>query len=113
MQLIAATSMRRVLSAAAILLILKVTLSVVIGYRDYLPPNFDADFLLGREAYFWGPYSWAFYAHLIAGPASLLLGTVLISDRFRQAVPKWHRRLGRWQVACILLLVVPSGLWMA
>lgn len=101
------------LAAAAVLLILKVTLSVVIGYRDYLPPNFEADFLLGRQSYFWGPYCWAFYTHLVAGPASLLLGTLLVSKRFRGKWPGWHRRLGRVQVGCVLLLVVPSGLWMA
>ena len=101
------------LKVAAALLIVKVTLSVVLGYRDYLPPNFDADFLLGRETYFWGPYAWAFYTHLVAGPLSLVLGTVLISDWFRRAWPRWHRRLGRVQVACVLLLVAPSGLWMA
>jgi hypothetical protein len=105
--------MRLVLMAASALLILKVTLSAIIGYRDYFPPNFSADFLLGRESYFWGSYSWAFYAHLAAGPASLLIGTILISERFRRFAPKWHRRLGRVQVMCILLLVVPSGLWMA
>ena len=101
------------LSGVAALLIFKVTLSVVVGYRDYLPPDFDADFLLGRECYFWGPYCCAFYAHLVAGPVSLVLGTILISDRFRRFAPKWHRRLGRVQVACILLFVAPSGLWMA
>jgi uncharacterized membrane protein len=103
----------RAVTFLAVLLVGKVTLSVVLGYRDYLPPNFEADFLLGREAYFWGPYSWAFYAHLASGPATLLLGTLLISRRFRQFAPRWHRRLGRVQVACVLLLVAPSGLWMA
>lgn len=106
-------SARSLLAVAAALLIVKVTLSVVAGYRDYLPPNFDADFLLGREAYFWGPYCWAFYTHLASGPVSLLLGTILISDRFRSRFPRWHRRLGRFQVACVLLFVAPSGLWMA
>jgi hypothetical protein len=108
-----AKSGRVLLAVAATLLIVKVTLSVVAGYCDYFPPNFDADFLLGREAYFWGPYGWAFYAHLASGPVSLLLGTVLISDRFRGKFPRWHRRLGRFQVACVLVLVAPSGLWMA
>jgi hypothetical protein len=92
---------------------LKVTLSVVIGYRDYFPPNFQSDFLLGRAAYFWGAYSGAFYAHLVAGPATLVLGTVLISERFRRLAPRWHCRVGRAQVAGILLVLVPSGLWMA
>jgi hypothetical protein len=113
MRIATAAAARGVLLGGAALLIGKVTLSVVIGYRDYLPPNFEADFLLGREAYFWGPYAWAFYTHLAAGPVSLLLGTLLISERFRRFAPRWHRRLGRVQVATILLLVAPSGLWMA
>jgi hypothetical protein len=103
----------RVLTVLAVLLICKVTLSVVLGYRHYLPPNFDSDFLQGRQAYFWGAYCWAFYMHLVAGPASLVLGTLLVSERFRRIAPAWHRRLGRVQAACVLLLLVPSGLWMA
>jgi hypothetical protein len=103
----------RLLTIAALLLIGKVTLSVVVGYRRYLPPDFAAEFLLGREAYFWGAYSWAFYAHLAAGPVTLLLGTLLLSSQFRQFAPAWHRRLGRVQAALVLLLLVPSGLWMA
>jgi hypothetical protein len=95
------------------LLIFKVTLSVLLGYRSYWPPDFNSDFLLGREAYFFGPYRWAFYAHLLAGPLTLVAGTILISDRFRRFAPRAHRRLGRLQVACVLLVLVPSGLWMA
>jgi hypothetical protein len=95
------------------LLVCKVTLSAVIGYRNYLPPDFETDFLLGREAYFWGAYAWAFYVHLVAGPVALLLGTLLVSDRFRSLTPLWHRRLGRVQAAVVLLLLVPSSLWMA
>jgi len=103
----------RVLTILALLLIWKVTASVVIGYRDYIPPNFESDFLRGREACFWGAYRWAFYTHLVSGPTSLILGTILISDRFRRIVPAWHRRLGRMQVVCVLLFVAPSGFWMA
>ncbi len=105
--------LNRLLIGAAGLLILRVTVGVVIGYRDYLPPNFNSDFLMGREEYFFGPYQWAFYAHLISGPTSLLLGTILVSERFRRAAPKWHRTLGKLQIACVLLLLAPSGLWMA
>jgi putative effector of murein hydrolase LrgA (UPF0299 family) len=103
----------RALAILAALLVCKVTLSVVIGYSSYFPPDFESDFLLGRETYFWGAYHWAFYAHLVAGPASLLLGTLLISTRFRSVAPRWHRRLGRTLAAVVLLLLVPSGLWMA
>jgi len=113
MRIAIAAAARPALIAVTALLILKVTLSVVIGYRSYLPPDFDSDFLLGRESYFWGPYCWAFYTHLVAGPVSLVVGMILISERFRRFAPRWHRRLGRLQVACVLLLVAPSGLWMA
>src|SRR5215218_10259771 len=109
MQKSISSALRRVLTILAALLVFRVTLSVVVGYRDYFPPNFDSDFLLGREGYFWGAYRWAFYVHLLSGPASLLLGTILISERFRSRFPAWHRRLGRVQAANILLLLVPSG----
>jgi hypothetical protein len=44
---------------------------------------------------------------------TLLLGTILISERFRLTFPIWHRRLGRIEVICVLFLVAPSGLWMS
>ena len=105
--------LRRALPWLIMLLVWKVTLSVVIGYRDYLPPNFQADFLLGRESYFWGTYRWAFYPHLIAGPLSLLLGSLLVNSRFRATARVWHKRLGRVQGICVLLVVAPSGLYMS
>jgi hypothetical protein len=113
MQNTSSSALSRVFTILAVLLVCKTALSVVIGYRDYFPPNFESEFLLGRESYFWGPYRWAFYVHLVAGPASLLLGTLLLSDQFRRVALPWHRRLGRVQGISILLLLVPSGLWMA
>lgn len=103
----------RVLTLLVGLLILKVTGAVVLGFQNYFPPNFGSDFLNGREAYFFGSYRWAFYPHIASGPCSLILGMILISERFRRRFPRWHRLLGRIQVACVLLLVTPSGLWMA
>ena len=103
----------RLLTILVTLLIWKVTASAVLEYRNYFPPNFASDFLRGREGYFWGAYQWAFYTHLFSGPTSLLLGTVLVSNRFRSSLPVWHRWLGRVQTVCVLLLVAPSGLWMA
>lgn len=106
-------SWRRAIALVAALLVVKVTLSIVLGYRDYLPPNFRADFLLGRQSYFYGPYAWAFYAHILAGPVTLLLGLVLVSERFRRRWPRWHRRLGKLQIALVALVLAPSGAWMA
>ena len=103
----------RVLRLLACLLILKVTLSVVLGYRDYLPPDFASDFLRGRQPYFFGSYQWAFYLHIAAGPVSLVLGLILIGEQFRTRYRKWHRLLGKIQGMLVLFLLVPSGLWMA
>jgi Predicted membrane protein (DUF2306) len=110
---IRAMNLRRALTVLAALLILKVTVTVVLGYRNYLPPKFNSDFLRGREGYFFGSYQWAFYAHIASGPLALVAGTLLVSDSFRQRSPRGHRFLGRFQVANILLFVAPSGLWMA
>ncbi|HVW39243.1 MAG TPA: DUF2306 domain-containing protein, partial [Pirellulales bacterium] len=107
------STLQQALTLLAGLLNLKITAAVVLGYRNYFPPNFNADFLRGRESYFFAGYQWPFYAHIASGPVTLVLGMLLISDRFRMRFPKWHRYLGRIQVACILLLVSPSGLWMA
>ena len=96
-----------------VLLVGKVVLVTFASYRDYMPPNFAVDFLLGRRDYFWQGYHRAFYCHIVSGPISLLLGMILVSDRFRQRWPKWHRLLGKIQVACVLLVVAPSGLCMA
>jgi small-conductance mechanosensitive channel len=103
----------RVVILAAALLVVKVTLSIVLGYRDYFPPNFRADFLLGRESYFYGAYRWAFYAHILVGPVALLAGLALVSERFRRRWPAVHRALGKLQIALVTLVVAPSGAWMA
>jgi predicted membrane protein DUF2306 len=103
----------RALSVVTLVLIVRVALGVLFEYHNYFPPNFQSDFLRGREPYFWGGYQWAFFVHLISGPASLILGTLLVSERLRKWAPAWHRRLGRIQGVCILLLLAPSGLYMA
>jgi hypothetical protein len=87
--------------------------SIVSNYPRYLPPDFTSDFLRGRADSFFGTYRCAFYAHLAAGPVALLLGLTLLSNRLRQRHPAWHRILGRAQMAVVLLVLVPSGLWMS
>jgi|GEM_PF-500032 len=106
-------TLSRVLRVIVALLILKVTFAIVLGYQDYFPPNFDSEFLLGRKAYFAGGYRVAFYAHILSGPMTLLLGLLLVSDRLRSRFPKLHRSLGKAQSLLVLLVLAPSGLWMA
>jgi hypothetical protein len=102
-----------VLRFLAGLVIVRVTVAVVLNYRNYFPPNFESEFLQGREDYFWGNYQYAFYPHLVAGPVSLILGLILVSDQFRRRFPSWHRVLGRIQALVVLFGIAPSGLWMA
>lgn len=107
------TRLWRALTIIVCLLIVKVTVEVMLGYANYFPPNFRSDFLHGRESYFFGAYRWAFYPHIVAGPVALFMGILQISESFRSRFPKWHRNLGRVQVANVLCVVAPSGLWMS
>ena len=91
----------------------KTVLTVWLSYGDYFPPDFRSEFLMGREEHFFGPYQWAFNVHVVAGPLSLLSGLALLSQRVRRRWPMWHRRVGQAHVLAVLLLVAPSGLWMA
>lgn len=113
MQRLALKQSRTILVLAICVLILKVTAVVVMNYHDYLPPNFDSDFLQDRGDYFWDGYHFAFYTHIAAGPWTLIVGMILLSDGFRKRYPAWHRYLGRTQAAIVLLMIVPSGIWMA
>lgn len=95
-------------------LILKVALGVVWSYRDYLPPQFESGFLQGRQGYFYTTaYHLAFYLHITSGPCALVIGIALMSDRLRLTYPDWHRYSGIFQILCVLLLLVPSGIWMS
>lgn len=98
----------QILSAAAALLIVRVTLEVLQGYGEYYPPDFSSDFLHGREADF-DRYRWAFYPHILSGPFALFTGLILMSDRVRLRFPRGHRWLGRIHVANVLLILLPSG----
>ena len=102
-----------VLKWAMVLLTIKVLVSILSNYVDYFPPNFDASFLLERKPYFFGLYCVAFYVHILITPLALIVGLLLHSERFRRRFPARHRFLGRMQVSGILVLLVPSSLWMS
>ncbi len=103
----------RVLKWATVILILKVLVGILVNYADYFPPNFEAEFLLGREDYFFGFYCLAFYVHIVVTPLALVSGLVLLSDGFRRSFPTKHRWIGRLHVTGLLTLLVPSSLWMS
>jgi hypothetical protein len=93
--------------AAAV--ILRVLVSILANYPDYFPPNFDSQFLQGRESTFRGAYRVAFYIHIFSGPLVLFNGLILLNERVRRRHHLWHRWLGRFQVAVLLLFMFPSS----
>ena len=102
-----------VFKALSVLIIVKVTVSIVANYTNYLPPHFDSDFLRGRQDYFFGTYQWVFYLHIFSGPLVLIMGLVLMSSKFRNQFPAWHQRIGKIQLSSVIFLVAPTGLWMS
>lgn len=90
--------------------LIRVLSAIVYEYRNYFPPNFSADFLLGRRSYFYGFYSLAFYTHILSGPLAILGGLFLIPQRFRVRYSMAHRIVGRVQVLLILLVSLSGSL---
>lgn len=68
-----------VLKWVVVFVILRALVGIVSNYPDYFPPNFDADFLFGRDRDFYGAYGVAFYAHLLSTPFAMVNGLVLIN----------------------------------
>jgi uncharacterized membrane protein len=97
----------------AVVLILRVLVTILANYPDYFPPNFDSLFLQGREATFTGAYRPAFYVHIFSGPVVLLGGLILLSDSVRRRYRGLHRLVGRVQVVVLLVLVLPSSVVMS
>lgn len=105
--------LRTVAAGVTLLLIVRVLLSIVWEYRFYFPPNFNADFLLGREETFRGMYRTAFYAHIAVGPLAIVGSLFLMVSGIRGWKPKLHRRIGQAVMWIVIALVAPSGLVMA
>lgn len=99
---------------AAAVLIVKVWLAILLEYRWYFPPNFEASaFLIGRRELFTRLYAAAFYVHIFSGPVAIVLGSFLMLTGGRPALGRRHAWVGRLQVLIVTLLIAPSGLVMA
>jgi uncharacterized membrane protein len=107
------TILTTILRWLAVVLILRVLVTILANYPDYFPPNFDSLFLQGREARFSGAYRVAFYVHIFSAPLVLFNGLILLSEYVRRRHRGWHRWLGRVQVAVLLLFVLPSSVVMS
>lgn len=105
---------RSVLLAAAAVLAIKTFIGILFEYQWYFPPDYEnSAFLSGRRRTFVGIYRLAFYAHIISGPFTMLLGTFSILTGGVKRFHDWHRWIGQINVALVLLVVVPSGFFMA
>jgi uncharacterized membrane protein len=102
-----------VLRWLAVVLILRVLVTILANYPDYFPPNFDSLFLQGRETTFTGVYEVAFYVHIFSGPVVLFNGLILLSESVRRRRGGLHRVLGRIQVVVLLVFVLPSSVVMS
>lgn len=95
------------------LIVLKFTWQIVLGYGSYFPPDFQSSFLWGREPYFHGPYHYAFYTHIVSGPLASMCGLLLLQPWLLSRYRRVHAWLGRCQAINVLVVLVPSGLFMA
>ena len=106
-------SLRHIIMFMVAAVILKFTVGIALGYHYYFPPDFNSDFLHGRDAYFFDGYWLPFYAHLMSGPLTIVFGGLLLSHSLRLRFRTLHRMMGRVQVFLVLFILAPSGLWMA
>ncbi len=94
-------------------LLLWILWGILQNYSSYFPPDFNATFLLDREAYFHGIYRAAFFVHLVSSPIALVCGLFLVSSHSRRWLPKVHKLVGRVHLANVCFAVAPSGFVMS
>ena len=75
---------------------------------DYIQPDFNRGFLIGKEPLY--PYfGYALYAHMLGAPLALFTGIY----QFTFTRSRAHQVLGKVYTLSILLLAAPSGLYMS
>ena len=104
----------RIVRFGVFVLLVRVLLGILYGYRYYFPPDFDASaFLSGRRYTFTGFYRAAFYVHIVASPFGIIIAMFLLFSGGRSRYRSLHRLFGKVLAVLVLGLVLPSGLWMA
>ena len=106
-------TMKRFAFWLIVVLFFKVVVVILLEYRNYFPADFTSNFLAGREAYFFGSYRVAFYAHIVSGPICLLIAAFLMFSGKQKSLHRWHRWLGKALAFLVLLIMLPSGFVMA
>ncbi len=96
------------------LLFVKTFFGILWEYQWYLPPDYDLSaFLGGRRYTFDGLYRTSFYIHIFSGPPAIVIAVALFYTGGIERRIRWHRLLGKIQFFLVILVVVPSGLFMA
>ncbi|MCC9654493.1 DUF2306 domain-containing protein [Rhodopirellula halodulae] len=105
----------RIAMGMGVVLGFHVLIQIVVPFQHYFPADFDSSvFLAAHRNHFDGWYPSAFYTHVVAAPASWVIGLILVfSGLGMSGHARWHRVLGRVQAVVVVLLVAPSGLVMA
>lgn len=80
---------------------------------DYYQPDFSHGFLLGKREAFEGVFKYGLYAHIIAAPLALLIGTFQVMFRYERRWAKAHRWLGIVYALLILCMAAPGGFIMS
>lgn len=105
---------RRLLMLVVAAFVLAMSGLIMTPYGHYLPPDFDSGFLRQKESFFYSSgYFVGFYAHLVAAPTAILIGTAQLSRTLRQQAPALHEKLGTAYSVLVLGGAAPGGAIMA
>ena len=105
--------MWRLVKALLALVILFVGALTILKSFDYYQPDFNRGYLIGRSDYFHGIFKYGLYAHIIATPLVILIGTLQIFLRYEYRFPKLHRWAGRIYGGLILAFAAPGAIVIA
>ena len=94
-------------------LILSIAFLIFKASLNYFHPDFTQGFLLGKKEFFDGVFKYGLYAHIVATPIAIVIGTIQFFFRFEKQFPKLHRAAGKIYVASVLFLAAPGGFIMA
>ncbi len=80
---------------------------------DYYQPDFGKGYLMDKRQAFEGIFKYGLYAHIVAAPLALLIGTFQIMFRYERRLAKAHRWLGIVYALLILCMAAPGGFIMS
>lgn len=91
------------------LLVLSIGLLIFLKSLEYYQPDFSKGYLWDKKEAFKGVFKYGLYAHILASPLVLFIGTFQILFRYEYKWRKLHRYLGMVYAALVLVLAAPGG----